>query len=141
MMEAKRAIRVVCNEPKVMTMKARWGVGERTVVSVDDLSAAMMAIENGGQPTMLFLEEPGGPTLVLGIGLSESVLTFVETDGASFHSRGDVSRKGRLQFWCRDQLDEFMEEMAVPLEVARRAASEFVRTKARPTAVLWEADW
>lgn len=41
------------------------------------------------------------------------MLTFVEPDGTSFHSLGDTERKRFPHFLCRDQVDEFMMEMAV----------------------------
>jgi hypothetical protein len=121
-------------------MRAYWGERERSISSEGELSATVAELRRG-EPTMLFLEVPGGPTLVVGVGNAESVLTFVEPDGTSFHSRGDISRRGRLRFWCRGQLDEFMEEMAVPESLALAAAEEFVKTKERPSSIRWEADW
>jgi len=90
---------------------------------------------------MLFLEHENGKTLVVGLGHGESVLSFVEHGGATFHSVGDLGRTGCLRFWCRDQLDEFMAEMAIPELVAVRAAFEFFRTGDRPVEITWEADW
>lgn len=90
---------------------------------------------------MIFLEAEGGRTFVFGIGRGESVLTFWDPDGTSFHSLGDVTRKGHLQFVCRDQVDDFMAEMAVPERAAIAAAEEFLATGERPCAVTWEPDW
>lgn len=55
-------------------------------------------------------------------------------------SRVDPSRRERL-FLCRDQIDEFMAEMAVPEGEAVAAAEVFVATAERPPGVTWESDW
>ena len=44
-------------------------------------------------------------------------------------------------FLCRDQIDEFMAEAAIPESTALEAAEEFVATQKRPSSVKWEADW
>ena len=90
---------------------------------------------------MVFLEAKNGKILVFGVGLDESVLTFMEPDGTSFHSLGDRERKGYLHFLCRDQIDEFMTEMAVSERDALVAAEQFLATSERPSVVVWEPDW
>ena len=90
---------------------------------------------------MPIVEHGSGATLVVGIGAPESVLTYIEPDGTSFHSVGDTSRVGRLQFLCRNQVDEFMEEMAIPEETALSALFHFMAAGARPNNIQWEADW
>jgi hypothetical protein len=122
-------------------MKACWGSSATEIATRDELRAIAAAIRASGQPTMLFLEADNGKTLVVGLGHEESVLTFVEPDGGSFHSRGDTEREGFLSFLCRDQVDEFMAEMAVPEGDAVVAAEAFVETAERPPGVTWEADW
>src|SRR5262245_17710580 len=122
-------------------IRATWGEQSGDVSRNDELSAIIESIRLSGQPTMLFLEHESGKTLVIGIGREESVLTLVEDDGTSYQSLGDTNRSGRLIFLCRDQLDEFMEEMAVPEQDAIRAAHEFVQTGKTPTMIRWEPDW
>jgi hypothetical protein len=90
---------------------------------------------------MIFLEADTGDVLVFGVGSEESVLTFVERDGLSFHSLGNRDRKGHLSFDCRDQVDDFMAEMAVPAATALSAAEHFVSTRQRPPQISWEPDW
>ena len=90
---------------------------------------------------MLFLEDDNKTTLVVGIGNAESVVALIERDGTSFHSLGDPNRAGLLQFWCRDQYDDFLAETAIPEADAISAAFEFVRTRARPSGIRLEADW
>lgn len=123
-------------------MKAYWTEEtQRAVTSVTELRAVIDDVKKLGEPTMLFLERDDGRTLVFGIGYPESVLTFIDHDGESFHSVGDTSRKGVLKFWCRDQLDDFIAEMAVSESSAIAAAESFLAQGAMPPNVKWEADW
>ncbi|AUX35800.1 MULTISPECIES: Imm1 family immunity protein [Sorangium] len=122
-------------------MKASWGTCETTVESRDDLDAVIEAVRRSGQPTMVFLQAANGNVLVFGVGQDESVLTFTEPDGTSFHSLGNRERKGYLLSRCRDQVDEFMTEMAVPENDAIVAAGQFLATGECPPGVQWERDW
>lgn len=123
-------------------MRAYWRDSQEEISSNQELKRVLSIVKALAEPTMLFLEDENGQTLVLGLGHTESVLTFAEADGVtSFHSIGDRTRTGHIRFWCRDQLDEFMSEMAVPQDVAEAAAFEFFATARRPSVVNWEADW
>ena len=123
-------------------MKASWREEQQIVLSELELRRVIWHVGALGVPTMLFLEAETGETLVVGLGHDETVLTFVAAGGIpSFHSVGDTARGGRLRFWCRDQVDEFMEEMALPASVAISAALEFFAKRVRPSCVRWEADW
>jgi len=112
-----------------------------TVASVEELRNVIRDVSAYEHPTMLFLENELGATLVVGLGMAETVLCFVEPDGTSFHSVGDVSRRGTLLFSCRSQFDEFMEEMAIPLRVGVDAAEHFFVSGQKSREVEWEADW
>lgn len=122
-------------------MKASWGPNEALVQSQRELDVVVDDVRRSRQPTMVFLEAENGRALVFGVGLGESVLTFTEPDGTSFHSVGDRHREGYLHFLCRDQIDEFMTEMAVPEHKALLAAAQFLATGDRPSEVQWEPDW
>lgn len=122
-------------------MDANWGQERRTVRSDAELIAAISAVRALGKPTILFLEREGVGSLALGIGGGLSVMAFVRQGGESYHSIGDASRKGVVQFWCREQLDDFLAETAVREDLAISAAHEFLRTGQRPSTVSWEADW
>jgi hypothetical protein len=124
-----------------INVKAYWREHETTIATREDLDEVTRAIMQSGEPTMLFMENDVGETLVVGLGRQESVLTFVEPDGTSFHSLGDPTRSGTIPFWCRSQLDDFLTEMAVPEALAKEAASEFLVNDGRPRGVQWEADW
>jgi hypothetical protein len=122
-------------------MKAQWGDTEAEVTTVEDLDSVVRAVEKTKQPTMVFLGAENGRVLVFGVGHNESVLTFFEPDGTSFHSLGDINRKGHFIFLCRDRVDEFMQEMAVPTADAITAAKQFLANGEQPAAVRWEGDW
>jgi hypothetical protein len=122
-------------------MKAYWRDVETSVATAEELRLLVAKVQQLGEPTILFLEQDGKATLAIGLGGKESVLTYSEPDGRSFHSLGDPTRTERLRFWCRDQMDEFMAEMAIPEPDAVSAAFEFLLSGARPANVKWEADW
>jgi hypothetical protein len=124
----------------IKALKASWGVGTATITSPAELRSLIERVRELKEPTMLFLEATTGSTLVVGLGAKESVLTFAEKDGTSFHSVGDTRRTGYLQFRCRDTVDDFHAEMAIPEPAAIEAALEFLETGRKPQGVLWEAD-
>jgi hypothetical protein len=128
-------------ELTMRAMQVYWRDKQQIVTSADDLRSVVETVRQLDEPTMLFLEGEERETLVVGLGHDESVLTFVQSDGKSFHSLGDPSRTGRLRFWCRDQIDEFMEEMAVPEKDAVNATFQFLASGGKPSIIRWEADW
>lgn len=120
---------------------ATWDSNSLLIGSELDLTNVVNTIKASGEPTMVFLEHANGRTLVVGIGHAESVLSYFEEDGTSFHSIGNIDRAGLIQFKCRDQVDDFLLEMAVPESSAIEAAREFLIKGNRPVSVQWEADW
>jgi hypothetical protein len=115
-------------------MRAYWGVGETRLACPDDLRDVVDRVRRLGAPTMLFLE--GDATLVVGLGAPESVLTYYEPTGASFHSIGDVAREDRLVFQSQGVPEEFLAEMAVDEQLAIDAAFEFF---SHPRATGWRS--
>ena len=123
-------------------MKAYWTEGTtREISSIGELDEVIRDVLELGEPTMLFLERDDGSTLVLGLGSAESVLTYADPAGSTFHSLGDIEHRGIVKFRCCGQLDDFLAEMAVPSRIAVEAAHEFCATGIRPLKVTWEADW
>jgi len=125
----------------IKALKVNWGGEATTVTNVAELHAVIDRIRELAEPTMLFLEAQSGDTLVVGLGSPESVLTFAEQDGSTFHSVGDTSRRGYLRFRTRDTVDDFHAEMAISESRAMEAALEFFETGRRPQGIKWEADW
>jgi len=122
-------------------MNASWLNQSRSIATQQELSSLVEEVRALPFPTMLFLEHGSGQTLVVGLGCSLSVLTFIEPNGASFHSRGDTGETGFLLFDCRDERQEFYKEMAVSEKEAIKAAANFLITGVRPNNVIWETDW
>ncbi len=123
-------------------MKAFWTEhAHLNFNSSSELDDIINEVRRLPEPTMLFLESDVSSMLVLGIGAIESVLTYVDANGGTFHSVGDLKRTGVVKFRCREQLDEFLAEMAVPESVAIAAAHDFISSGDKPSNVQWEADW
>jgi hypothetical protein len=123
-------------------MKAYWSEGKfESLQAPEDLEAVIAAVRQMDEPTMLFLEHESGLCLVLGLGQDESVLTFAEPGGISFHSLGNAERGGTMSFMCNGELDAFANEMAIPESVAMESARIFFATGIRPENVVWESDW
>jgi hypothetical protein len=123
-------------------VKAYWTEStERSVRNEAQLASVIAEVLALDEPTMLFLEHEVGSTLIVGIGANETVLTFVESDSTSFHSIGDKERVGVLKFWCRDQVDDFLAEMAIPTTSGIDAAKYFLAKGQKPQNVTWEPDW
>jgi hypothetical protein len=102
------------------SIHARIGIWRQGRLKISWSSFKTPVVTNSGSKTNGVLEHAGRHTackrvrtLVVGLGHSESALSFLEHGGATFHNVGDLGRTGRLRFWCRDQLDEFMAEMVV----------------------------
>lgn len=122
-------------------MKVQWTTSSTvTVSSPSELASVIETVRRLGRPTMVHMEHDG-KALSLGVGGPESVLTWMDADLTSYHSVGDLSRKGRIQVWNCDQLDDFFAELAVPEQVGIDAAMAFVATGERPDNVRWEGDW
>jgi hypothetical protein len=122
-------------------VKVYWEDGTRKISTEKEFHSVLDEVRGEGQPTMVFLEHDNGCSLVVGIGASQSVMTFADEFERTYHSVGDKTRTGMLLFRCRGQLDEFFEEMAVPEKAAIAAAWDFVETGNRPPGIEWEADW
>jgi hypothetical protein len=121
-------------------MKLQWlRSSSISLSSTDDLLAAIETVRLEGRPTLVHLEHDGR-SLWFGVGAAESVLTWAERDGETFHSVGDLSRKGVVQLWNCGQLDDFIAELAVPENIGIEAAVAFAATGERPTNVRWESD-
>jgi hypothetical protein len=122
-------------------VKVAWNGNEESVADAAELRALVARVRRAGRPEMLILEAGDGRWFAFGVGLDETVLSYGEADARSWHSRGDVERMDRLQFWSQGQLGDFMGEMAVAESIGLAAAEWFVTHGSKPVAVTWEADW
>lgn len=123
-------------------MRAQWGAGEaKRVGSVAELDELLDELSDPTSPIMVELSHPGGRSMLIGVGRSESVLQFVELDGSTFISVGDRDREGEsVTFEFAEQPSEYMPGMAVPTAQARAAARMFHATGEAPSNIEWEQD-
>jgi hypothetical protein len=125
------------------SMNVQWAESSVELASPSELPGAIQTIRRLGRPTMVYLNRDGR-TLVFGVGAAESVLTWMDANGEAWeawHSVGDLSRKGCIQLWNGNQLDDFPAELAVPEQAGIDAAMSFASTGRRPENVRWEGDW
>lgn len=115
--------------------------GEWNVSGAEALRDLLWELRAGSAPVMVFLERDDGRMMVLGVGRDESILTYVDEGGRTYHSVGDLQRGGTMVFMCRNQPDEFMSEMAVSESSAMAAAELFFLSGERPENITWEPDW
>jgi hypothetical protein len=115
-------------------------IASMTISSIAELEALIARIRDQGEPSVLFLQHDGRG-LNLGLGHPLSPMGFIDEKQVTFHTVGDLSRIGHLQFWCRDQLDDFFADQGVPESAAIAAALAFAATGERPPGLHWEADW
>jgi hypothetical protein len=121
-------------------VKARWTRSStESFSSVEELQTLIEKVRRLGRPTLVCLERDD-KTLAFGVGAPESVLVWMDSDKTTWHSVGDLSRKGHIQLWNCDQLDDFLAELAVPEEVGIDAAMSFAMSGERPDNVRWESD-
>lgn len=122
-------------------MRAEWADESMAISSVSQVDQIIRDVRDSGVPTLVYIYSDNNEVLAFGIGHDESVLTFAEPSGRTFHSLGSRYREGLVQFMNVDTMDDFMLSMAVPEAVAAEAARSFVSSARRPHNVTWESDW
>jgi hypothetical protein len=113
------------------------------VSTVEELDAGLDDTEEwareNGRPVWVYIFTPknwDGPVSSLGLGRDFSFSSF---DNA--HAVGDMDGGQPAEWWDGSQGGYSFPGRGIPVEVAREAAREFVRTGQRPTNVEWtEAD-
>lgn len=73
-----------------------------------------------------------GPRMSLGIGRDFSYLTFM-----TWHVDGYLDPGKPTEWWCGNDRGEIPSHRGIPVQTAREAAREFVRTGDLPTNVAW----
>ena len=101
---------------------------------LDDLTEAARAM-----PFMAELTSDAGDSLAIGLGLDESVASWVSAGGAPpyFASGGDPEADGMIVFFYRGHWSEFPRSSAVPTERAREVLRDFFRLGRRPANFRW----
>jgi hypothetical protein len=131
-----------------------WEADEfRTVVSPDELRAALARAEAAADEPLIVSFEVGGATLTLVVGdPSGSTLVFFPPDypdsgTGSMHSVGDrVMRDADVSAplqvaYMNGHYSELPRWMVIPVHVAEEAMHEFLRTGgALPSNIEWEVD-
>jgi hypothetical protein len=132
-------------EGKRQTERQRieWGESDgEWVTTIEELDRLLdaLVLQAADRPFVVELISPKGDTLSVGLGLKESVLSWVPAGGDPpyFTSEGNLQADGTVVFFYRGDWSEFPRWSAIPVEAAREAVSEFWHTGQRPTSVKWE---
>lgn len=76
--------------------------------------------------------------LLIGLGGSQSLLSWSGGDGADLISRGDGPEEPYVAYLFNGHESEFSGTGAIPMEQAREAVRAFFATGERPSAVVWQ---
>lgn len=124
--------------------KARWAekpeVGIGTVEELDRLFDQLQQ-ENIPSPVLVTVELPSsGDSLSIGLGRAESVLNFVSGSGNPpyWSSVGEHEEDEAVDFNFMGELSEIPLRHLIPLDLARQAVRDFVRTGKLSQKVKWE---
>ena len=126
-----------------MQRTLNWEQNEVAVESVQELDAHLdrLTLEAESElPFMVALAREDGSTLSIGLGRTESVLSYVSAslDPPYFMSRGDVDQNGPARFVYSGEMTEFPPWSGVPAESAREALRVFFETGELSPEISWE---
>jgi hypothetical protein len=130
--------------PMGSLMLLSWGIDESSEVgSLEELDRQLdkIAEETVGKGRLVQASGSHRRTLVVGVGLDESVMIYFDEYGCSFVGVGDRTREDYLDFEFAGELSELMGAQAVPQAVARAASRQFFLNGERPDVVEWEREW
>jgi hypothetical protein len=127
--------------------KVQWSDSDwRLVSSLAELDATLDAIHAeaaSSYPRLIQIASPDGSVMHIGLGLSESVLTYVPPEKwPSLTSRGNLhsSEDETILFYMGDCDCEMPATYAIPIDVARRAVDSYVESGRLLDDVRWEHD-
>jgi hypothetical protein len=124
--------------------KARWAERPEVVFgTVEELDRLLDQLqqENIPSPVLVTLELPSsGDSLSIGLGRAESVLNFVSGSGNPpyWSSVGEHEEDEAVGFNFMGELSEIPLRHLIPLDLARQAVRDFVRTGKLSQKVKWE---
>ncbi|WP_020576960.1 Imm1 family immunity protein [Actinopolymorpha alba] len=126
-------------EPVQYLLEYGDGPAQTEVSTVDELDHALDEVNREAEqdqvPYAVYVFTPAawdGPVLALGVGRDFSFLNF---DNA--HVVGDLDSDKPTEWWYGNDWGHRPPGRGIPVETAREAAREFVRTGQRPTNVEW----
>lgn len=93
------------------------------------------------RPSLVEIENQSGDILAIGLGLKESILSFVSASGDPPYwiSKGKKKNlEDTIVFYCYDEWSEFPSSALIPMEVARSVMKEFVKTGKLSDEIDWE---
>lgn len=121
-----------------------WDNNDKQVSSIAELKLLLDALQiyfQANDPTLvtitLGLE---GDSLTIGLGRSDSILSFVRGDGNPPYlgSVGDSGDNDIVEFRFGDEWSEFSVRNAIPNRLARMAVEHFCRTGSLSKDVKWQ---
>ena len=121
--------------------QVQWTVDESTTVTeLTELDAILdrLHAENDGEPILVTIDGPAGE-LTIGVGYSQSVLTYVPPDGDPPYliSSNKSKDETEIDFFYASHHSPMLAQNLIPNEVARIAVRRFVEYG----ALLAEARW
>jgi hypothetical protein len=125
-------------------LKASWEGHSNVFESSSTLAEFLRKLRREEHPMLIELCHDRGPTLFIGVGPGDSVLTYFANDQArsSWTSVGDYDKRGDSLVFMRDgEPQEFEPALGVGFETALKAASDFLETGAQPMNLNWANDW
>lgn len=124
--------------------KARWAEKPELVIgTVEELDRLLDQLqrEHTSSPVLVTVELPStGDSLSIGLGRAESVLNFVSGSGNPpyWSSFGEHEENEAVGFNFMGELSEIPLRHLIPLDLARQAVRDFVRTGKLSSNVKWE---
>ncbi|OLT38662.1 hypothetical protein BJF85_08095 [Saccharomonospora sp. CUA-673] len=116
--------------------------GPATVTTTAELDAVLDTVAAWNGANLIELSDTDDPwrTPMMNVGLDAErgvgVLVFLSPQGNYVSSNG--SEDETPQYFYQDHEREFPAGVEVPIADARRAAREYVETRARPACVQWQ---
>jgi hypothetical protein len=98
-----------------------------------------LTVDAEGHPFIAVVVSSSGKNISLGLGRELTVVEYqASADPPYYASVGDEAARGVTTFKFDGEETEIEQRHLVPIEAARRAVAEFVRSDARPIGLRWE---
>ncbi len=98
-----------------------------------------LTVEAPARPLIVVVVSPSGKNISLGLGRELTVVEFqASADPPYYASVRDEAARGLTTFEYDGEETEIEQRHLVPIDAARRAVTEFVKSNARPVGLRWE---